>query len=55
MRYLSAALIVLGFGIIAGAETQEWIPMLITQSILGLLTLGSGVAMASQISTSEDD
>ena len=54
MKYLAAILIVLGLGIITGAATQEWLPMLITQVGLGTVTLIAGGLVAGHIKTEED-
>lgn len=46
MRYFSAALIVLGFAIVGGAEAHAAFPMFVTQIILGTLTTVSGLMFA---------
>ena len=55
MRYLSAALVVLGLGIVVGAETQDWLPMFTAQVALGTVTLITGGLFATQIDIEEDD
>lgn len=49
MKYLAAALFVLGLGLTTGAATQDWIPMMLAQSALGLLTFASSVMVAGLI------
>ena len=54
MKYISAALIVLGLGIVLGAETHDWFPMFAAQIALGTVTLISGGLFATLIKTEED-
>jgi len=54
MKIISAALIVLGFGIIAGAETHDWFPMFAAQIALGTTVLISGGLFATQINDEEE-
>jgi len=54
MKYISAALIVLGLGIVLGAETHDWFPMFAAQVALGTVTLISGGLFATLIKTEED-
>lgn len=49
MKYLSAFLIVLGLGIVGGAETQGWFPMFAAQVGLGAATLFAGYLFMTQI------
>ena len=55
MKYASAFFIVLGLGIVVGAETQDWLPMFTAQVALGTVTLITGGLFAAQIDTEEDD
>jgi len=55
MKYAAAFFIVLGLGIVAGAETQDWFPMFAAQVALGVVTLITGGLFATQIDTEEDD
>jgi hypothetical protein len=55
MKIISAALIVLGFGIIAGAETHDWFPMFATQIALGTTVLISGGLFVTQINDNDDE
>ena len=49
MRYFSAALVVLGLGIVVGAESQDWFPMFAAQVGLGTLPFLSGVMVATLV------
>ena len=49
MKYLTAIFLVLGFGIITGASTQDWMPMLIAQLGLGTIILIAAAMVASLI------
>ena len=49
MKIISAMLIVLGLGIIVGAETHDWFPMFAAQIALGTMVLISGGLFATQI------
>lgn len=53
-KYISATLIVLGLGIITGAATQDWMPMLIGQLALGTVTLIGGGLFATLVEDEED-
>jgi len=53
MKYVSAALIVLGLSIVLGAEAHDWFPMFITQIALGMVTSFFGILVAIQINTDE--
>jgi len=54
-KYISAALIVLGLGIVIGAEAHDWFPMFATQIALGMTVSFSGVLFATQIDFDDDD
>jgi len=54
MKYIAVFLIVLGLGIISGAETHDWFPMFAAQIALGTATLFSGGLFATLIDTEED-
>jgi hypothetical protein len=49
MKYIAAFLIILGLGIIGGAETQDWFPMFAAQIGLGTATLFAGYLFTTQI------
>jgi hypothetical protein len=55
MKYAAAFFIVLGLGIVAGAETQDWFPMFAAQIALGTITLITGGLFATLINTEEDN
>jgi len=55
MRYFSAALIVLGFAIVGGAEAHAAFPMFVTQIIVGTLTTASGVMFAIDVDKENDE
>jgi len=55
MKYISAALIVLGLGIALGAEAHDWLPMFATQVALGTITAITGVLFASHTFTDTDE
>ena len=42
MRYIAAFLIVMGLGIMAGAGSHDWLPMVAAQGALGVTTLIAG-------------
>lgn len=54
MKYLAALFIVLGLGIVAGAESQDWFPLFAAQIGLGAATLFAGYLCITQIETKED-
>jgi len=54
MKYVSAALIVLGLSITIGAEAHDWFPMFAAQIALGAVTIISGGLFATLINTSEE-
>ena len=54
-KYISAALIVLGLGIVIGAESHDWFPMFATQIALGMTVSFSGGLFATQIDFDDDD
>jgi len=49
MKYIAAFFIVLGLGIVLGAETHDWFPMFAAQIALGTVTLFSGFLFATQM------
>jgi len=53
MKYAAAFFIVLGLGIVAGAETQDWFPMFAAQVAVGVVTLIAGGLFASRINTDD--
>jgi len=55
MKYVSAALIVLGLSISIGAEAHDWFPMFVAQIALGMTVSFSGVLFATQIDFDNDD
>lgn len=54
MKYAAAFFIVLGLGIVIGAESHDWFPMFAAQIGLGTITLIVGGLFAAQIDTEEE-
>lgn len=48
MRYFSAGLIVMGLAIMGGAESHDYMPMLLAQGLLGMMSFGAGAALAME-------
>ena len=42
MRYIAAFLIVMGLGMMTGAGSHDWLPMVLAQGALGVATLIAG-------------
>ena len=56
MRYIAAFLIVMGLGMMTGAGSHDWLPMVLAQGALGVATLiAGGLFVAEAEGETEND